>query len=187
MEFYCSKCEYKGDILNMGKCKRDHPNEVNKIIDKDNATQDVTTFNQITGKLMKFRDIDSGHNDTRICFNARIMSISDIMTYDIKRVLTCHKCYAEKVFTSNDYRDINSIDSIPCSCGEGTMMVDRAQTIIGNIVKVLLQETIEEAGINPRKIEAELTSKNVYVIEAGKDLDLRLMYGVYHLEKRMSI
>ena len=91
------------------------------------------------------------------------------MTYDIKRVLTCHKCYAEKVFTSNDYRDINSIDSIPCSCGEGTMMIDKTQTIIGNIVKVLLQETIEEAGINPRKIEAELTSKNVYVIEAGKD------------------
>ena len=166
MEFGCEVCKKVGTMDSLAICRRDHPISVNKVIGKD--ADEIEILNK-TGKTVKLAELDSGYLNKLIIINAKIMQVSDISNYDIQKTFEC-KCGASKTKNASEFRDIFDKDSIECEeCNENMMYLDKKQTIVGNIRKVVLQETMEESGVNPRRIEAHLTSKDVFVVEAGKD------------------
>lgn len=165
--YVCETCNRKGDYLEFGLCKQDHPDSVRPIIGHEEG-QDIIL--SMTGKEIKFKDIDANYLNRFICFNAKIMQTSDIANYDIQKTFNCSKCGASKVIECNEFRDIFDKDFFQCTeCEQAQMFIDKTQTIVGNLRKVVLQETIEEGDINPRRIEAHLTSKNVFEVKPGKD------------------
>lgn len=164
----CELCQNTDDILNMGMCLRDHPDSTKRIIGTEDGQPVIMND---SGKQVKFKDIDSENLNQTLLFKATVMSITDIANYDIQKVYKCIKCGHTIEKNMNDYREIYDKDSItPCpSCESAPCIIDRKYTITGNIMKILLQETNDESSVNPRRIEAHLTSKNVFKLIAGKD------------------
>ncbi len=166
--FICEECNKTGDVLEFGTCKRDHPDKVHKVV--DNKGTELVYF-EIKGNTVPFGTIDSEKLNDLIIFKAIIMQTSDISNYYIKKSYVCVKCgdVTEKI--CNDYRDIYDKDIIPLcsSCEQAPCFLDKGNCVIGNIRKVVLQETNDESGINPRRIEAHITSKNVFDLQAGKE------------------
>lgn len=164
----CEICETEGDVTEFGHCKRDHPESVKKVLDKD---MDETWVLNPTGKTVPFKTIDSENLNELIVFKATIMSTTDVGNYDISKTFVCPQCKAEKNMVADEFREIfdKTFITICPDCEKSPMNLDKSQTVVGNLRKVLLQEVNDESGINPRRIEAHITSKNVFTLEAGKD------------------
>ena len=172
MQYYtCTECDKQGIILQLGTCRRDHPEKLMVVIGKNEDGSDMIWNGAGSGQEIKFRDIDSSELNQTILFNAKVMSTSIIDSYDISKTYVCNGCGEEKTKQCDEYRDIYDKDTISecTACEEATMSLDKSKTIVGNIVKLLLQETIEETALNPRRIEAHVTSNNVFKVQAGKD------------------
>jgi len=168
MTFVCTECKKEGGILDFGFCKQKHPNAIKKKIGQEGT--DSVLFTP-TGKTFSFGKIDAENLNDLIVFKATIMQVSDISNYYIEKTYRCTECYEETSKICDEYRDIYDKDTIPVCvhCEQAPMKLDKNKSIIGNIRKVMLQETNDESGINPRRIEAHLTSKNVFDLQAGKD------------------
>ena len=168
-KFACEECKIVEPKLLIGTCFRDHPEKVKEVIG-DNTDGSVDILN-ITGNTTPFKTIDAKHLNGLVVFKATIMQTSDISNYYIKKVYICQSCGVETEKACDDYREIYDKDSIGVcsSCEEAPMLIDKKQSIIGNIRKVVLQETNEEGSVNPRRIEAQLIGKDVYELQAGKD------------------
>ena len=165
-ELACEVCKKSGSLDEFALCRRDHPVAVNKLLSKQG--EEVEVLNR-TGKTIPFKDLDSTCLNKLIIIQAKIMQVSDISNYDIQRTFEC-KCGFSVTKNASEFRDIYDKESFECpECEENMMYLDKKQTITGNIRKVVLQETMDESGINPRRMEAHLTSKDVFVVEAGKD------------------
>jgi DNA replicative helicase MCM subunit Mcm2 (Cdc46/Mcm family) len=166
--FVCEECEKEGGIFEFGFCKQKHPNAIKKVIGQEGT--DSVLLNP-TGTTYPFGKIDAEKLNDLVVFKATIMQTSDISNYDIEKTYRCVDCYEETTKVADEYRDIFDKDTIPiCNhCEQAPMKLDKSKTIVGNIRKVVLQETNDESGLNPRRIEAHLTSKNVYDLQAGKD------------------
>lgn len=166
--YACEVCKTEGDVIEFGICKRDHPESVRKVLEKN---ADETWVLNVTGDTVPFKTIDSENLNKLLVFKATIMSTTDIGNYDISKVFVCPSCKAEKRMMCDEFRDIFDKDFIAIckDCEKSPMYLDRSQTVVGNLRKVLLQEVNDESGINPRRIEAHITSKNVFTLEAGKD------------------
>lgn len=168
MSFYCEECKKEGNVFDFGFCKQNHPNSVRKVIGHEG---DKGIILNETGKTFPFGKIDSENLNQLIVFKATIMQTSDITNYYIQKTYQCIECDEETVKQADDYRDIYEKDTIPvCKfCEQAPMKLNKGKCIVGNIRKVMLQETNDESGTNPRRIEAHITSKNVFDLQAGKD------------------
>ena len=164
----CEKCKKDGAYIEMGTCMRDHPEFVKSIIGREG--QNLTLLND-SGSSIKFGTIDSENMNKLVIFRATIMQTSDIMNYYIQKTYNCKECGESVTKTCDDYRDIyeKEIITVCPHCEKSPMFLDKGQCIVGNVRKVVLQEVNDESGINPRRIEAHLTSKNVFDLQAGKD------------------
>lgn len=168
-KFACEECKKVDYKLMLGTCFRDHSEKV-KLVIGENTDQTVDTLN-ITGKTTPFKTIDAKNLNSLIVFKATIMQVSDISNYYITKTFVCQGCGKSTDKACDDYRDIYDKDIIPnCeSCEAAPMKIDKNQSIIGNIRKVMLQEVNEESSVNPRRMEAQLIGKDVYDLQAGKD------------------
>jgi DNA replicative helicase MCM subunit Mcm2 (Cdc46/Mcm family) len=165
-EYFCEVCQKEGIKLTLGVCFRDHPESVKGIVrDNENGDWYVST----TGKTTEFSKIDAKKLDEKIVFSAKVISTSDILNYDIVRTYVCPECEATLDVKCDDFREITHIKIMCVSCQKANMIIDQHRTIVGNIRKVILQETMEEMNINPRRIEAEVIADFVYDMTAGKD------------------
>lgn len=167
--FACTECQTEGTIFEFGHCKSRHPDKVKVVIGKN---EDGTLMIwDGKGETVKFGTIDSDYLNDLIIFNATVMSTTDIANYDIQRTYVCARCAHEVTKSADSYREIYDKPTITIceECEQSPMFLDKSRTIVGNIRKVLLQETNEEAGVNPRRIEAHLTSRNVFDLKAGVD------------------
>lgn len=161
-KYYCEECKCEKHALDSGICKRDHPDKLKKQIG-DNE------YLNITGKTVPFSKIDAHSQNERIVFSAKVISTSDILNYDIQRTYRCPKCQYDRQISCTEFREFN-IEKVHCDqCNEAFMYQDKKLTITGNLRKVILQETMDEMNVNPRRIEAEVMSDFVYDLNAGKD------------------
>ena len=167
--FVCEDCNIEGGIFDMPKCRRNHPNSVHKIQETD--SEGKHHYFKFTGKTIKFKDIDSDNLNELVVFSATIMQTSDISNYYIQKTYKCTGCHETTSMVADDYRDIFDKDIITiCKhCENAPMKLDKNLCLTGNIRKVMLQETVEEGSLNPRRIEAHLTSADVFDLQAGKD------------------
>ena len=168
----------------MGTCIRDHPESVKKIIGKED---DDLIYLDIKGKKISFSKIDSKVQNEKIVFNAKVISVSDILNYDIVRTYRCPHCQNEVEKKCTEMREFN-IDKVHCdACNEGFMVQDKNRTITGNIRKIILQETMDEMNAHPRRIEAEVLANFVYQLVAGKDYEFEGDVWSRHLKGQNNV
>ena len=167
-QFYCRKCEKNGNKLMFGLCIRDHPEDVKHVLPHDPDYDDGESKylnDEVTSKTVEFAKIDSEYTNNLITFKAKIIAVSDIMTYDIVRNFECPECGNHSQTICDDFRDIKS--KTMCDECHIAMINKKEQTITGNIRKMLLQDVIQ--GSELRKIDAVVLAQRVFNVRAGLD------------------
>jgi len=169
-QFYCVKCKKNGSRIEFGTCLRDHENEVKLVLPRDPEYDDGETKylnDKVLGTTIEFSKIDSEFTNKYIRFDAKIIAISDILTYDVHRIFRCPNCQEISDAICDNFREITSRKLCPeCNI---LMTLDKEQTVTGNIRKMILQATTQEGVTEIRKIDALTISDKVFKVQAGLD------------------
>lgn len=184
-QFYCVKCKKNGSRIEFGLCLQEHEEAVKLVLPSDPEFDDGETKylnDKALGTTVKFNEIDSEFTNKHIRFDAKVIAMSDILTYDIHRTFVCPNCQETDDAICDDFREIT--DRKICDECHVAMRLNKEQTITGNLRKMILQAVTQEGITDLRKIDALTVSKKVFNVQAGLDYSFLGILRSVSLQKK---
>jgi len=106
------------------------------------------------------------HEGKKIQFNCVINGLGEEKTYYYKAVFTCPQC---KIPTEVSHDDLYETEIPKCPEGHGDMKLEKADSITKSIMKVMLEEPMEESiEAQPKRYAGIITDELVHQVKAMK-------------------